>query len=210
MARGRKPKLFSNPSGTLKSAKKTFESSMTSNLANAISKSPDVKVEVVKPNYLKVTEKRMIKAGVVDLKPYFARSPKRKITKSGKNKGGWYINVPIQLKARKVKRKTYDELNSTFKDLGPSSTATRTIQSLNTGRNVGTLSSLNHKHVANNVTATKSATGRRTSYVAFRRVSNKSPKGSWIVGRKNLSSANTSKTMQRNIDNLLKHNMKNL
>ena len=157
------------------------------------------------PKYLKLTHERMDKIGVLDLKPFFARSSHAKRTKDG----GWYMTVPIKLGARKTKannRKLYEELRAVKMDGADSKTIISDY--LYDRRRQSDATMLNYTPVSSNVT--KIRTGKnRHEYIAFRTVSNKSPMSSWIVNRDKVNVQDTSKTFIRNVNRLMKWKMKN-
>ena len=80
------------------------------------------------PNYLKVTSHRASNKGLLDLKPYFANSPKAKHTKNG----GWYLIVPIRRKTRDMSYQLYQQAKNI--DISNKSMATSPINSLYSNR----------------------------------------------------------------------------
>lgn len=155
-----------------------------------------------KPKYLELTEKRLNKLGVIDLKPYFARSSK-KITKEG---GGWYLRVPIQRKTRDMSRRMYDQLRAI--NIKPDEKRTVITDYLYDRRRDSEASLLNYEPRSHNIE--KKVTGKnRHSYTAYRTVSDKSPANSWIINRQKVNKEDTSKTFVKNVNRLMKWKMKN-
>src|SRR5690606_17089334 len=107
-----RPKLFQSNEATKKYMDNFAHNKVQSVLDGAmksIEKAKPDNVEIVrKPKYIKVTEDRMRKIGVIDLKPYFAKSPHRKQSKGG----GWYLTVPIKRTKRSMSRRMYEQLRS--------------------------------------------------------------------------------------------------
>lgn len=169
----------------------------------AANKQKDKNIQVVrKPKYLEVTEKRMNKLGVIDLKPFFARSPHAKPKKNG----GWYLTIPIQVKKKDMSRRMYDQLRSI--NISPDNQRTVISDYLYDRRRASDSSMLNYEPVSYNITKQKIGK-RKHSYVAFRTVSDKSPVSSWIVNRDKVNTSDTSKTFIRNVNRLMKWKMKN-
>jgi hypothetical protein len=155
------------------------------------------------PKYLKLTQERMDKLGVIDLKPFFRRSSKAK----GKADGGWYMVVPIRRKARDMSRRMYEQLRAI--DIGPNTSQTIISDYLYDRRAQSDASMLNYTPRSNNITKIVSGKNRH-DYIAFRTVSDKSPASSWILNRDKVNSDDTSKTFIRNVNRLMKWRMKNL
>ncbi|ANY29425.1 hypothetical protein [Bacillus phage PK16] len=154
------------------------------------------------PKYLKLTEERLQKLEVIDLKPYFAKSSKRKTKKDG----GWYLTVPIRRKARGMSRRMYEQLRAV--DIGDSPSQTVVSDYLYDRRRQADASLLNYTPKSN--TINKMKVGRnRHDYVAFRTVSDKSPVNSWIINRDKVNKDDTSKTFVANVNRLMKWKMKN-
>jgi hypothetical protein len=204
--KAKRPKLFQNKQSiqtTMKQVgnvlvEKTLDAGMS-----AIKQSDTTDKRVTrKPKYLEVTEARLNKMGVFDLKPYFARSSHAKKTK----KGGWYLTIPIPRRKKNMSRRMYDQLRSI--DLGKANEKTVISNYLYDRRRSSEASMLNYEPKSN--TINKRRTGaRKHAYVAYRTVSNKSPVSSWIVNRDKVNSADTSKTFVRNVNRLMKWKMKN-
>ncbi len=154
------------------------------------------------PKYLKLTEERLQKLEVIDLKPYFAKSSKRKTKKDG----GWYLTVPIRRKARGMSRRMYEQLRAV--DIGDSTNQTVVSDYLYDRRRQSDASLLNYAPKSNNINKMKVGRNRH-DYVAFRTVSDKSPASSWIINRDKVNKDDTSKTFVANVNRLMKWKMKN-
>lgn len=154
------------------------------------------------PKYLKLTEERLQKLEVIDLKPYFAKSSKRKTKKDG----GWYLTVPIRRKARGMSRRMYEQLRAV--DIGDSTNQTVVSDYLYDRRRQSDASLLNYTPKSNNINKMKVGRNRH-DYVAFRTVSDKSPASSWIINRDKVNKDDTSKTFVANVNRLMKWKMKN-
>ncbi|WPF70059.1 hypothetical protein BCVP_CDS0031 [Bacillus phage BC-VP] len=154
------------------------------------------------PKYLKLTEERLQKLEVIDLKPYFAKSSKRKTKKDG----GWYLTVPIRRKARGMSRRMYEQLRAV--DIGDSPSQTVVSDYLYDRRRQADASLLNYTPKSNTINKMKAGRNRH-DYVAFRTVSDKSPVNSWIINRDKVNKDDTSKTFVANVNRLMKWKMKN-
>lgn len=202
-----RPRLFKNQAAT-KSAMKNFGDSLVNKTLNsamqAIRKAePNNLAAERKPKYLALTEKRMEGLGVIDLKPFFAKSPNA-IQKAG---GGWYLRVPIRRTKRSMSKRMYKQLNAV--DTAPGESRTVISDYLYDRRKESSADLLNYTPRSNNITKTTGANGK-SSYVSFRTVSDKSPASSWILNRDRVSDDKTSKTFLKNINSLMKWKMKNL
>jgi len=183
---------------------KALQQQALQSTANQLSKSLPEGYELKqRPKYLEVTEKRLIGMGVIDLKPLFAKSSKKKFSK----KGGWYLDIPIRRKARGMTRRMYDQLRAV--DMGGQQKINIISDYLYDNRGVSDAPLLNYKPKSNVITKIASGKGRH-DYVAFRRVSNNSSPSSWIINRDRVTVANTSKTFVANVNRLMKYNMKNM
>lgn len=207
--RGRRPKLFEN-SKSINNAMDNVKKSLIQGTLNAgvdaMNQTPakgKEKLEVKRmPKYLQVTEKRLNKIGVIDLKPYFARSPHKKEKKDG----GWYLVVPIQRKKKNMSKRMYTQLR--LNDIRPKTQQTIISDYLYDRRQVSEASMLNYKPKSNNIT--KQALGpRKHAYIAYRTVSDTSPANSWILGRNKVNKDDESKTFVSNVNRLMKWKMKN-
>lgn len=165
---------------------------------------PDVNIDVKRmPKYLQVTQKRMNKLGVIDLKPYFARSGKRVI----KPDGGWYLRVPIKRPARKLSRRAYEQLRAI--DIRPNERKTVISDYLYDYRRQSDATMLNYKPKSKTIEKRRVGKNRHT-YTAYRTVSDKSPPNSWIVNRRLITrEKGASETFIKNVDRLMKWKMKN-
>lgn len=161
------------------------------------------------PRYLQVTQRKMKEQGVIDLKPYFSRSSKRKDKKDG---SGWYLIIPIRVKTNKMQSSLYKKLNQ----LKPKQTYANSIVSYLEASNksgkqyVNQTSNLNSNYKSGNITKVQKPESKKASYIMFRTVSNKSPSSSWIVGKNKVNEDNFSKTTLKHIDYLAKWRAKNL
>lgn len=161
------------------------------------------------PKYLEVTERRMEKNGIIDLKPYFANSPKRKINKEGK----WYMYIPISIKTRDMSRRAYDELRAqSTPQIAGSQTKMYTQFLYDRRKESPAVPSLNYKPRSHNVTAIdkKWGSGTRREYIAFRTVNQDSPPNSWIINRGKANEDELSKTLLANMERLMKWKLNNL
>jgi hypothetical protein len=207
MARkGQRPNLFrdsSAPKRHMDGLSNALEQGMINAGAKAADQSGDENTEVKRmPKYLQVTQKRMEKQGVIDLKPFFARSSKRTPTKSG----GWKLVVPIARTRRGMSERGYRDVNR--QSIAPNESKTIISRYLYDGRKESAASELNYTPKSNNITKIRQGKKRHT-YVAFRTVSDKSPANSWIINRDRVSEDNTSKTMIENVNRLMRWKMKN-
>lgn len=206
MARSKRPKLFENKQ-SIKNRMKLLGDALVNGTLNAgvevANKEQPKGIEIKrKPKYLEMTEKRMNKMGVIDLKPYFAHSPNR----IRKEDGGWYIRIPIRKKARDMSSRLYNQLRAV--DVSPGTQKTVVSDYLYDRRRESDATMLNYEPVSQNITKQKSGNNRHT-YVSFRTVSDKSPASSWIINRDKVNKDDTSKTFIRNVNRLMKWKMKN-
>lgn len=205
------PDSIKNYTKTTKYITNAFTTGIINDSANALSKA-GATVHISNSNRMTATIGKLSNRGVVDLKPLFMNSTKAKRKKNG----GWYLVIPISLSSRKLisssGRKTYDNIRKSFSELSPSSTATLNVEGLfsrdySSLQNM-TLPSLVPPAPSGNITATKSATGKRTTYVAFRTVSDKSSPQSWVINRKNVSQNNSSMTLQKDVASLIRQRIR--
>lgn len=201
-----RPKLFQNNAST-KSTMQKFGNALVQKTLNAgmeaINSSRPNDIEVTrKPKYLEVTEARLNKLGVIDLKPYFAHSNKKKMKKGG----GWYLRIPISRKKKGMSRRMYDQI----RQVNMSSSNQRTVVSdyLYDRRRNSDATMLNYTPKSKNITKQRIGKNRH-SYTAYRTVSDKSPANSWIINRSRVNTDDTSKTFIKNVDRLIKWKMKN-
>ncbi|AYJ76254.1 hypothetical protein Goe25_00740 [Bacillus phage vB_BsuM-Goe25] len=201
-----RPKLFKSNSATKSTMKRLGDTLVQKTLDAGMDAARDALPNdtnvVRKPKYLQVTEKRMNKLGIIDLKPYFKKSPKTKRTKSG----GWYLTVPISIKKKDMSRRMYDQLR--LERIAPSTQKTVISDYLYDRRRTSESSALNYKPKSNNVTKTRTGKNRH-SYVAYRTVTDKSPASSWVINRGKVNKDDHSKTFVKNVDRLMKWKMKN-
>ena len=201
-----RPELFSSNSATESTMKRIGNVLVQKTLdegVRAIQKAQPEEIKVQrKPKYLEVTQKRLDKLGVIDLKPFFARSS-HKIAKKG---GGWYMRIPIPRKKKNMSRRMYDQLRSM--NISPNKEKTVISDYLYDRRQVSDSSMLNYEPLSNRINKRK--TGKRKhTYVAYRTISNTSPASSWIINRGKVNEKDTSKTFVKNVDKLMKWKMKN-
>lgn len=163
----------------------------------------DVEVKRM-PRYLQVTQRKMKEQGVIDLKPYFSRSSKAKPKKGG----GWYLIVPIRVKTNKMQSSLYKKLNQ----LKPKQTYANTIASYLEATNSSGKKYTNPQpnKYQGNITKVQKENSKKSTYVMFRTVSNKSPASSWVVNKGKINDENFSKTTLKHIDYLAKWRAKNL
>lgn len=202
-----RPRLFTDTRGVLTNlAQAVVTDTLQEGADYAVEQGMDVKQM---PTYLEITEKRMEKHGVIDLKPYFKNSSKKKINKEG----NWYLYIPISVKTRKISRRAYDELRAQPTPGEVGGKANLYTQYLYDRRRVSpAVPSLNYKPKSHRVTAYDRAwgAGTRREYIAFRTVNKDSPPNSWIVNRGNVNEDQMSKTLLANIERLMKWKLSNL
>lgn len=202
--KGQRPALFTSPKEMLGNLTRAMVDEI---LSDAQDQALRVGADVQRmPNYLQVTESRMAKSGVIDLKPFFARSSKKKYNK----KGEWYLYIPIQIKTRKMSRRLYDDLRS-FPTNGRPVTV-KMDYLYDRRKQSPAVQSINYSPKSKNVTIIPRewGEGTRNTYVTFRTVNANSPANSWIINRSKVNSDDMSKTMLANIDRLMKWKLKNL
>lgn len=202
--KGQRPALFTSPKEMLGNLTRAMVDEILSDAQDqALRAGADVQRM---PNYLQVTESRMAKSGVIDLKPFLARSSKKKYNK----KGEWYLYIPIQIKTRKMSRRLYDDLRS-FPTNGRPVTV-KMDYLYDRRKQSPAVQSINYSPKSKNVTIIPRewGEGTRNTYVTFRTVNANSPANSWIINRSKVNSDDMSKTMLANIDRLMKWKLKNL
>lgn len=202
--KGQRPALFTSPKEMLGNLTRAMVDEILSDAQDqALRAGADVQRM---PTYLQVTESRMAKSGVIDLKPFFARSSKKKYNK----KGEWYLYIPIQIKTRKMSRRLYDDLRS-FPTNGRPITV-KMDYLYDRRKQSPAVQSINYSPKSKNVTIIPRewGEGTRNTYVTFRTVNANSPANSWIINRSKVNSDDMSKTMLANIDRLMKWKLKNL
>lgn len=202
-----RPKLFTDPKGTISNmVDVAIDETLQQGAEYASSQGMSVKRM---PRYLEITQERMNKAGIVDLKPYFAKSPKRKVNKQGK----WYMFIPISMKTRSMSRRAYDDLRSqSTPQLAGSQTKLSTKYLYDRRQTSSAVPSLNYQPKAYTVTAfdRQWGEGTRREYVAFRTVTQDSPPNSWIINRGTANENELSKTLLDNMERLMKWKLKNM
>ncbi len=206
MAKYTQPKLFSDPYGTLSGLVDAIKKD-TLIVAQQQAQSEGMDTKRM-PNYLVVTEQRMAKKEVIDLKPFFASSSHRKYNKSG----DWYMYIPISVKRRSLSSRAYNELRT----MPLINTSSRTVYSKylydNYTARSSVVDSINYQPKSNNITITSSpwGDGTRRRYIAFRTVNAKSPASSWIINRGAVNKDTFSPTMIKNIDRVMKYKLRNM
>lgn len=202
-----RPPLFQDPRGMLTNlARAVVEDTLQEGANYAVEEGMDVKQM---PTYLEVTEKRMERHGVIDLKPYFQNSSKRKINKEG----NWYLFIPISVKTRGISRRAYDELRAQpTPGVAGEQTTMYTKYLYDRRKTSPSVPSLNYKPRSNRVTAydREWGAGTRREYIAFRTVNKDSPPNSWIVNRGRANEDQMSKTLLANMERLMQWKLKNL
>lgn len=207
MARpSQRPQLFKTPKEMLGNMTRAMVDEILSSAEEyAVNQGADIQRM---PNYLQVTESRMAKQGVIDLKPFFARSNKKKYNKEGK----WYLYIPIQVKTRQMSRRMYDDIRDSHIPTGSSQVTVKTDYLYDRRKQSTAVSRINYTPKSTNITIfpRQWGSGTRNTYVTFRTVNADSPASSWIINRSKVNSDNMSKTMLANIDRLMKWKMNNL
>lgn len=150
----------------------------------------------------------------IDMKEFFAKSSKVKYKKDG----GWYLVVPMGVKARDARanspRSLWNQISHMdFGQTGSlSSDGTNYLSNLGTSQE-GVMSPLKYNWKSANITrvAPASGGGTRGHYIAFRTVSDKSDPNSWIVGRQTFSEDNDDLTddMKESIKEVLMNKVMN-
>lgn len=172
-----------------------IERNMRDDLSNWIkTKDSSINVSNIGDNILSLSytliedEAKKQGAQFIDLKPYFARSPKAKHTKDG----GWYMVIPIQNGAPELRsaygRSLWDTISHTnYGETSSQGDVSRLQEKLGVSPSA-TIPELAYKWKSNNVTRVQwGSSGKRGRYIQFRTVSNKSDPNSWIVGRQTLN-----------------------
>lgn len=146
----------------------------------------------------------------IDLKEYFAQSPKRKMKKDG----GWYMVIPVgnhttrELRhvvgSREWDRISHIDMNSTT-SINSMSVDSWQQQIAPTG---GLIPEVVYNWKSSNITRNPiQPKGLRAHYINFRTVSNTSDPMSWIVGRQNLSdnisNSNNSELLAKSIGDII-------
>lgn len=212
--RANRPSLFgeqgANMLGNL--AQNIMDDTIQAGAEMASEEGADVKVM---PNYLVITQKRMESHGVIDLKPYFARSMNRQYTKGKKGENPyWFMVIPIKRTRRSFTTQNYEKLREMTTDLEAGEEKTVELKGLmDRVQNMSPVSGnhINPRKQSKNITAVARqwGSGTRNTYYAYRTVSEKSPANSWIINRKNVNEDDMSQTLIQNIDRLFKWRLKN-
>lgn len=194
--------IFMNTGKALEEAGYNYVQMTLFDVAQELSEDePDVGISVM-PKYLEITESRLAKQGIIDMKPIFARSSKKKFNKQGK----WYMSIPIPVKTRKMPRRLYDEARNRPMNR-PSDTITLS-EILDIRKGQSTLDNWNYTPKSKKLTRTKQGASRMT-YTMFRTVGQDSPANSWIIGREKVTEDNLSKTAYENARRLMDWKLRN-
>lgn len=197
-----RPDLFKNPAKHTKQLELNIEDGFLTAVQNDAQKIDDVEIKRM-PKYLQVTEKRMAKRGIIDMKPYFRNSPKAREKKNG----GWYLIVPIKMKTSKMPKSLYNQLNA----VKPTGTYTNTIVDYLDATKKSSIPHFNPpRKPSSTITKVTKPGSSRSTYVKFRTVSDKSPAGSWIINRGKINRENFSKTTYMHMEYLAKWRAKHL
>lgn len=201
------PESLKNYTKTALYLREAYRSGILSDTAKALTASgAQVKIDSKR---LTATIGTLANRGVIDLKPLFRNSPKAKQKKNG----GWYLIIPMSISSRDLQktsgRKTYDAIREAFSSLGPNEEATLNFDGLfSRSYPPDTLSPLVPSAPSGNLTAVKSDSGKRTSYIAYRTVSDKSSPQSWVINRKNVNDNNTSQRLEHEVGVLIRKRMR--
>lgn len=148
--------------------------------------------------------------GVIDMKKWFARSPKRRDMKGG----GWYMIIPIRRYTPNANQSDGSKMSKEEYNFVKANTSLTTSKS---GSNVvddylysnrdwdSPIPELSYKPRSKTLTrvanTNKDGSTRKTSnYYTFRTVSSKSPANSWLLNRQNVDPDNINSETQRIID----------
>lgn len=202
------PGSIKNYTKTASYAALAFRTNVMSDTIKALSES-GAEVKTSDSKRITATIGKLSNKGIIDLKPFFMNSPKA----HQKKNGGWYLVIPINMSSRNIQktsgRKTYDAIRQAFSDLGPNQTGTLSFNGLLSRVDSSlTLPSLVSPKPFGSLTATKSASGTRTSYIAFRTVSDKSAPQSWVINKKNVNQNDSSATLQREVGTLIRQRIR--
>lgn len=201
------PESLKNYTKTALYLREAYRSGILSDTAKALTTSgAQVKIDSKR---LTATIGTLANRGVIDLKPLFRNSPKAKQKKNG----GWYLIIPMSISSRDLQktsgRKTYDAIREAFSSLGPNEEATLNFDGLfSRSYTPDTLSPLVPPAPSGSLTAIKSDSGKRTSYIAYRTVSDKSSPQSWVINRKNVNDNNTSQRLEHEVGVLIRKRMR--
>lgn len=119
--------------------------------------------------------------GVIDMKPFFRRSPKA----NRKEKGGWYMVIPVRRYAsRKRKDSSSGMSNRLYNSIRKADNGNVVSDYLYDNRTShSAVPELNYTPKSNNITKKNNPRGRGSIYISFRTVSDKSPANSWLLNR---------------------------
>lgn len=187
MTNNKLPKFISNP----KESTNRLVSGLKSDILNKAQatayeiQKQDDDIQVTRRNNSIQIQKILQDNGMVDLKPYFARSSKRKKSKNG----GWYLTIPIRVKTSQMTSKMYNHLRKVKTPKKYNQTKT-IVDYINATRQQSSVEVLKPPQNSENITKIRQKNNRST-YVYFRTVSSNSDPRSWIINRgntKNMSS----------------------
>lgn len=197
--------LTTSPSAFEDYAQNAFGGTILAEIAKGLAKDEDVEVTSINSHRMTYAIKRMVNRGVIDLKPFFAKSPKAKRMKGG----GWFLVVPISKTTRSMiktlGRKTYDNIREEFSG---SFASTKSVDGLFDVKNArqNTINALDYRPTSTNVSknSRRQSNGKIVgSYVMFRTVSSKSAPSSWVLNKNNINNDNTSDRLQNDINALI-------
>lgn len=138
--------------------------------------------------YKVLTDAENNKIQFFDLKPYFQRSAKVKISKNG----GWYLKIPIGHTASQFRSaygsKAWNQISHVqFGTTVNPDVNMQRLQKVLSNSGGLTSNSLGYQWKSSSITRVPSANGgNRGSYIQFRTVSNRSDPNSWVIGRKSI------------------------
>lgn len=202
MKKGKIPKFLANPSESSSRIAKGLQNDATNELhlqAQQIQMDSD-DITVTRINNRIQIEKNMEDKGIIDLKPYFARSSKKK----DKRDGGWYLIIPIRVKTSKMSSRMYTKLNKVQKTGKYTNTLVDYIEGT---RQQTSIPSMQPEKSSRNITKVDVPTNK-SHYVFFRTVSDTSPPNSWIINRGRTEGMSNKE--RQDIESLMRWKMQNL
>lgn len=197
--------LLTSPSAFNDYAENAFGGTLLAEIARDIAQEEGTEVLSVNSHRMTYAIKRMANRGVIDMKPFFARSSKAQKKKDG----GWFLVVPIHQTTRgmikTLGRKTYDNIRDAF---GNSFTQTVQVEGLFDMKNArqNTISPLDYRPTSTSVSkdARRQSNGKVVGgYTMFRTVSDKSAPSSWVLNKNNINDDNTSDRLKNDISALI-------
>lgn len=166
---------------------------------------PDAEVIVNKAS-IQISREAEEDKKVIDMKPFFRKSPKAKRTE----KGGWYLIVPIRRytgrnadvreKASGMSNRLYKDLNKRPGGIGGQTTVISDYLYDNRKGNFSPVPELNYKPKSHNITKMENKRGRGSTYVSFRVVGSKSAPNSWLINRQHADGENLTEEVQKIVD----------